>query len=147
MNDQDLLGPSSMDRDCGLRRSSRLRNVLPQISVPSIAPLQQRKRKRKVQVPVTDEQRPTAAIAEDPERPLGKILLLQGKVQLLTCTEILERVRDDPWKLLVATSLLNVTSGKAARPIFWELLSRYPSPDALANGRFIHLTATLSQPR
>ena len=50
---------------------------------------------------------------------------------------IAERVRHDPWKLLVATTLLNVTSGRAARPVFIEILRRYPTPHALAAGKSI----------
>ncbi|ORX36684.1 hypothetical protein BD324DRAFT_681456 [Kockovaella imperatae] len=53
--------------------------------------------------------------------PVDKILLIQ------------ERVRHDPWKLLVATTLLNVTSGRAARPVFIEILKRWPDPESLAN--------------
>ena len=45
-----------------------------------------------------------------------------------------ERVADDPWKLLVATMLLNKTAGRVAVPIFWKLIERWPTPDALAQG-------------
>jgi methyl-CpG-binding domain protein 4 len=46
----------------------------------------------------------------------------------------LERVSDDPWKLLIAVMLLNKTSGKFAIPIFWEILSRWPTPLLLSQG-------------
>lgn len=36
--------------------------------------------------------------------------------------------------MLVATCLLNVTSGRAARPIYIELMRRYPNPEALSQG-------------
>lgn len=131
MNDQELLATGTIRQASEPRRSRRLRRTSPQIQLETIAP--HRKRKR-LQVPPSDEQRPTDVIAEDPDRPLGKILLLQGEKAVIL-TDMAERVRHDPWKLLVATSLLNVTSGRAARPIFWDLLDRYPDAVALANGR------------
>ena len=52
-----------------------------------------------------------------------------------------ERVRHDPWKMLIATCLLNVTSGRAARPIFVELVRRWPTPQALAEGERVITTS------
>lgn len=46
-----------------------------------------------------------------------------------------ELVADDPWKLLVAVSLLNKTSGRCAVPIFWTLIDRWPTPQSLAKGQ------------
>ncbi|KAI9451751.1 DNA glycosylase [Lactarius psammicola] len=43
-----------------------------------------------------------------------------------------ERVADDPWKLLVAVMLLNKTAGRVAVPVFWTLMERWPTPEALA---------------
>lgn len=40
----------------------------------------------------------------------------------------------DPWKLLVMTTLLNKTSGRAVRPIFELLMQRYPTALALSQG-------------
>ncbi|KAG9270264.1 methyl-CpG-binding domain protein 4 isoform X1, partial [Astyanax mexicanus] len=40
-----------------------------------------------------------------------------------------ETLFHDPWKLLVATIFLNKTSGKAAIPILWQFLERYPSAE------------------
>jgi len=45
-----------------------------------------------------------------------------------------ERVADDPWKLLVAVMLLNKTAGRVAVPVFWTLMERWPTPEALAQG-------------
>ncbi|KAG6374814.1 DNA glycosylase [Boletus reticuloceps] len=42
-----------------------------------------------------------------------------------------ETVRDDPWKVLIAVRLLNVTSGKAAIPVFCKIMSRWPTPQDL----------------
>ncbi|XP_009980744.1 PREDICTED: methyl-CpG-binding domain protein 4, partial [Tauraco erythrolophus] len=40
-----------------------------------------------------------------------------------------ETLFHDPWKLLIATIFLNKTSGKAAIPVLWEFLKKYPSPE------------------
>jgi hypothetical protein len=45
-----------------------------------------------------------------------------------------ELMQPDPWKLIIAVCLLNQTSGRAVRPILWQLLDRYPTPSALADG-------------
>lgn len=42
---------------------------------------------------------------------------------------------DDPWKLIIAVILLNQTAGKAAVPVLWQILERYPSPKALSEGQ------------
>ncbi|KAI0969986.1 DNA glycosylase [Xylaria arbuscula] len=45
---------------------------------------------------------------------------------------IQEELAPDPFRLLIAVTFLVRTSGKAAIPVFRELMSRYPSPSALA---------------
>lgn len=45
---------------------------------------------------------------------------------------IQERVAQDLYQLLVAATLWNRTRGIAARPVFIELIERYPSPEDLA---------------
>ncbi|KAG8220790.1 hypothetical protein J3R82DRAFT_2225 [Butyriboletus roseoflavus] len=44
-----------------------------------------------------------------------------------------ESVRDDPWKVLIAVRLLNVTTGKAAIPVFCKIISRWPTPQDLVH--------------
>ncbi|KAK0233230.1 DNA glycosylase [Armillaria fumosa] len=44
----------------------------------------------------------------------------------------IELVAHDPWKLIVAVTLLNKTSGKLAIPVFWELVDRWPAPLSLS---------------
>jgi hypothetical protein len=69
----------------------------------------------------------------------AKPVLIQGS---LCCHFILapmlnkdpERVADDPWRVLVAVTLLNTTSGKLAIPVFWEIMSRYPDALSLSQG-------------
>ncbi|KAF9532063.1 DNA glycosylase [Crepidotus variabilis] len=41
---------------------------------------------------------------------------------------IQEKVANDPWKLLIAVTLLNKTTGKLAIPVFWRLIERWPTP-------------------
>ncbi|EIN09422.1 DNA glycosylase [Punctularia strigosozonata HHB-11173 SS5] len=51
-----------------------------------------------------------------------------------------EKVASDPWKVLIATMLLNKTAGRTAIPIFWKILDRWPSPQALSNADVTELT-------
>ncbi|KAG2134877.1 uncharacterized protein EDB93DRAFT_1254382 [Suillus bovinus] len=37
-------------------------------------------------------------------------------------------VSDNPWQLLIAVKLLNVTTGRYAIPVFWKLMDRWPTP-------------------
>ncbi|TFK76970.1 DNA glycosylase [Pluteus cervinus] len=46
---------------------------------------------------------------------------------------IQEIVADDPWKLLIAVTLLNKTCGTLAIPAFWNILSHWPTPWHLAS--------------
>ncbi|CUA77341.1 hypothetical protein RSOLAG22IIIB_12689 [Rhizoctonia solani] len=59
---------------------------------------------------------------------------LSRALRTIKPTLIQELVCSDPWKMIVATTLLNKTNGKAAIPIFWELIRRWPTPTALAQG-------------
>ncbi|KAG9102307.1 hypothetical protein FS749_007190 [Ceratobasidium sp. UAMH 11750] len=54
-----------------------------------------------------------------------------------------EKVRDDPWKIIVATTLLNKTTGRAALPVYWKLLEQWPTPRALAQAAAPSLTRML----
>ncbi|GJJ08088.1 hypothetical protein Clacol_002296 [Clathrus columnatus] len=46
----------------------------------------------------------------------------------------IEQLANNPWRLLVATILLNKTTGKAAIPVFWELMSLWPTAMEMALG-------------
>ncbi|WVW83906.1 hypothetical protein I302_105928 [Kwoniella bestiolae CBS 10118] len=61
-----------------------------------------------------------------------------GKIHLIQ-----EKLRFNPWKMLIATSLLNKTSGRAVRPILEELLARYPTPQHLAEASIPDLSQLL----
>ncbi|KAJ7170016.1 DNA glycosylase, partial [Mycena filopes] len=43
-----------------------------------------------------------------------------------------ETVAEDPWKLLVAVTLLNKTAGKLAIPVFWAIMQAWPNAWALS---------------
>jgi|SRR5579859_568381 len=47
---------------------------------------------------------------------------------------IQEKLRHDPWRMLVAVIFLNVTTAKLALPLLAQLLERWPTPDALSQG-------------
>ncbi|CAE6442956.1 unnamed protein product [Rhizoctonia solani] len=64
---------------------------------------------------------------------------LSQALRLIKPSLIQERICDDPWKIIVATTLLNKTNGKAAVPIFWELIKRWPTPIALAQGLYSYV--------
>ncbi|KAL4062328.1 hypothetical protein J3A83DRAFT_4312000 [Scleroderma citrinum] len=52
-------------------------------------------------------------------------------------------IRDDPWKVLLAVRLLNVTTGRAAIPIFWKIMSRWPRPRELVDAPLDELVELL----
>ncbi|KAG8937700.1 hypothetical protein FRC00_002166, partial [Tulasnella sp. 408] len=52
----------------------------------------------------------------------AKPKLIQGK----------SLVADNPWKLIIAVSLLNKTRGALSIPVFWEIMEKWPTPEALA---------------
>lgn len=50
---------------------------------------------------------------------------------VVTCAE---EVSHDLFKLLIATMMLNKTTGKAAIPVFREILELWPTPQKMSNG-------------
>ncbi|KAH7316394.1 hypothetical protein B0J17DRAFT_686935 [Rhizoctonia solani] len=83
----------------------------------------QRKRRRPIVRGVTPD---------EPMSPPSSPEQLSQAFRTIKPTLIQERVCNDPWKIIVATTLLNKTSGRGALPIFWELIKRWPTPKALA---------------
>ena len=47
---------------------------------------------------------------------------------------IQEKLRHEPWKMLVAVVFLNVTTAKMALPLLAQLFERWPTPEALSQG-------------
>lgn len=56
---------------------------------------------------------------------------------------IQELVTPNVFRLLVATCLLNQTQGRAAMPVFWELLQKWPDEHSLAQADVVELTELL----
>ncbi|KAG8989007.1 hypothetical protein FRB94_001778 [Tulasnella sp. JGI-2019a] len=54
------------------------------------------------------------------------------------------RVADDSWKLIITAILLNQTTGKAAVPVFWRILEKFPTPRALSEAAVPDLTALIA---
>ncbi|TFY56235.1 hypothetical protein EVG20_g9008 [Dentipellis fragilis] len=50
-----------------------------------------------------------------------------------------ECVADDPWRVLVAVMLLNKTAGRIAIPIFWTIMERWPSAEAMSGADLCEL--------
>lgn len=48
---------------------------------------------------------------------------------------LLESVAGNPWRLLVAVTLLNKTTAKVAIPVFYDLIERWPTPWAMSQGQ------------
>lgn len=46
---------------------------------------------------------------------------------------IQEKLAHDPFRLLIAVTFLNRTKGKQAIPVFYELVEKYPTPEALSS--------------
>ncbi|KAI0324941.1 hypothetical protein GY45DRAFT_1261859 [Cubamyces sp. BRFM 1775] len=81
------------------------------------------------------------AYAEDPQRLLANPAFLcfyedcvHAMCELYEAKPILiqEHVAEDPWKVLVAVTLLNKTAGKKSIPVFFEIMDQWPTPAALA---------------
>ncbi|RDB29559.1 Methyl-CpG-binding domain protein 4 [Hypsizygus marmoreus] len=70
-------------------------------------------------------------------------LRLYSQLVLLKPVMIQECVADDPWKLLIAVTLLNKTAGKLAIPIFWKILATWATPWALSQANQRELAATI----
>ncbi|KAI9062160.1 hypothetical protein FKP32DRAFT_858546 [Trametes sanguinea] len=67
---------------------------------------------------------------------------MQAMVDLYHAKPILiqERVADNPWKVIVAVTLLNKTAGRQSIPVFFDIMDRWPTPHALAQAplSFLH---------
>ena len=54
-----------------------------------------------------------------------------------------ERLAHDPFRLLIATIFLNKTPGERAMPIFYQLMTRYPTPSDLAGAEVSDITSII----
>ena len=58
---------------------------------------------------------------------------------------IQEKLRDEPWKMLVAVIFLNKTTAKMALPLLAQLFEQWPTPERLSNAD-VHELATFLYP-
>ncbi|KAF7293853.1 hypothetical protein HMN09_01181300 [Mycena chlorophos] len=65
---------------------------------------------------------------------IGNLSDLRSTLKPLKPLLIQESLKDDPWKVLIAVTLLNKTSGALAIPVFWKLIEQWPTPFALSQG-------------
>jgi len=56
-----------------------------------------------------------------------------------------ERLCHDPFRLLLATIFLNKTPGSRAMPVFYQLMDKYPTPEALANAEQSDVTSIIQK--
>ncbi|KAL2178668.1 uncharacterized protein P884DRAFT_276565 [Thermothelomyces heterothallicus CBS 202.75] len=56
---------------------------------------------------------------------------------------IQEELADDPFRLLIAVTFLIRTTGRAAIPVFWQLMERFPTAEALAAADPAEVTALI----
>ncbi|KAG9119220.1 hypothetical protein FRC07_005841 [Ceratobasidium sp. 392] len=150
MNDEDGNGVarSTPNRLVSVKKETRLttspyfsQTNTPPCQTPPVKPepeVEEKKRerkRRKVQVrgETPDELPPPPTSPEALAKALGRI-----KPELVQ-----EKVRDNPWKIVVATTLLNKTSGKVALPVYWKLLDQWPTPTALSQAAAPVLTEML----
>jgi endonuclease III len=116
---------------------------------PSSVPKRQRKRRSSSSPYFEQSQLPTP---RETPTPIRTVQVQKSKVSVLESNSlpslphfpptshddfglIQEKLRYEPWKMLVAVIFLNVTTAKMALPLLAQLFERWPCPEALANGR------------
>lgn len=52
---------------------------------------------------------------------------------------IQEQLWEDPWKIFVACIFCNLTKRVQAEPYFWECVSRWPGPEAMASANPVEI--------
>nr|XP_019010957.1 uncharacterized protein I206_04262 [Kwoniella pini CBS 10737]OCF49738.1 hypothetical protein I206_04262 [Kwoniella pini CBS 10737] len=101
-----------------------------------------RKKKKEVKINLIEDYDLLNSKKKEEKEIIGKsekgIIENIGKIHLIQ-----EKLRFDPWKLLIATCLLNKTSGRAALPILEILLKKYPTPKDLSEASITDLSNLL----
>ncbi|SJX65146.1 uncharacterized protein SRS1_15953 [Sporisorium reilianum f. sp. reilianum] len=125
---------ASIDRHRASARSVKTASKAEQVGAVKV---KQRKssstRTRKIKA---EEQTDTPLIAEaERVHGLPRQVNFYGLIQ--------EIVTPNVFRLLVATCLLNQTKGRAAMPVFWELLRRWPDEHHLAKADVVEVTDLL----
>ena len=55
-----------------------------------------------------------------------------------------EQLYDDPWKIFVCCIFCNLTKRVQAEPIFWKVIRKWPTPEALASANRDELIKLIS---
>jgi len=50
-----------------------------------------------------------------------------------------EHLDSDPWKIFICCIFCNLTKRKSSEPIFWQVLEKWPTPDALSQAEDLEL--------
>ncbi|GAB1741845.1 hypothetical protein NU219Hw_g7251t1 [Hortaea werneckii] len=82
---------------------------------------------------------PPSSSASSPSRPRPVPGISRAPIPPISSPTfgiIQEKLHTEPFWLLIATTFLNQTSGRAAVPVFWALKNRFPTPDALAEAEY-----------
>ncbi|KZV97401.1 DNA glycosylase [Exidia glandulosa HHB12029] len=66
------------------------------------------------------------------------VRLVLSKPPLVQCF-----ISDNPWRILVATLMLNKTNGKYSLPVFWELMTRWPDAERMQHAPLEELVTLL----
>lgn len=88
---------------------------------------------------------PTPSISEKPLTKKSKISIIETTLMPSSLPHfrptsphefglIQEKLRHEPWKMLVAVIFLNVTTAKMALPLLGQLFEQWPTPEALSQG-------------
>ncbi|TKY88303.1 hypothetical protein EX895_002655 [Sporisorium graminicola] len=93
------------------------------------------KRKRNKKAKTGDQTDPPPIAEAERVHGLARQVNFYGLIQ--------ELVTPNVFRLLVATCLLNQTKGRAAMPVFWDLLGRWPDEHHLAKANVAELTDLL----
>lgn len=78
---------------------------------------------------------PSPLKAKSPRPPRGTVSALPFPTLSATSFGLVqEKLADDPFRLMIAIAFLVRTPGRMSVPVFWDLMERYPTPEALMNG-------------
>jgi endonuclease III len=88
---------------------------------------------------------PTPSVRRDTSKKRSKISIVETALMPTSLPHfrptspnefglIQEKLRHEPWKMLVAVIFLNVTTAKMALPLLGQLFERWPSPESLSQG-------------
>lgn len=101
--------------------------------------------------PTSPEKKETGLSSKQPPSSAKKTRPARGTVSGLPIPPlsadhfglIQEELAQDPFRLLVAITFLIRTSGKAAIPVFRELMDRFPTPEAIVGSNPTEITALI----